>query len=233
MKRLIFTENYCIQMMKNWLFLFVLCVFFSCSPGRYIQPLKKKQQAVNLSLGGPLIKYGNATIPVPFLVANYGYGVDSNLTTFGSVNITSALFGNLQLELGATLQLLSPKRYTIGLSVTPTANIIYRNKQSFKFYPEIAVNAFYPYGKRKNYFYAGIDNWFEPAQKRAYDEPQTHHWFFSPQIGHNFSGQKWDVQLEVKIMAPNISNKGFVVEYQTPFQSHGALGVFLAYTRKF
>lgn len=220
-------------MIKNFGVILLLCVFFSCSPTRYIRPLEKKQMAANLSLGGPLIKYGNATIPVPFLVANYGYGIQSNLTGFASVNVTSALFGNLQMELGATKELLSPELHWVGFSVTPVANIIYRNKDAFKFYPQVAFNIFYPYGKRKNYFYAGIDNWIELSSKRAYDETQKHRWFIAPQLGHNFSLNKWDIQLEAKVMAPNISNESLVVDYQTPFGSHGALGVFLGFTRKF
>ena len=86
--------------------LLLISLLFSCAPARYVKPLEKKQHAATLSLGGPLIKYGTATIPIPFITANYGYGIDSTTTGFVSVNVTSALYGNFQLEVGATKQIL-------------------------------------------------------------------------------------------------------------------------------
>ncbi len=210
-----------------------MCFLFSCAPTRFVKPLEKKQHAANLSLGGPLFKYGTPTIPVPFLTAMYGYGIDSTLTGFATINVTSALYGNLQLELGATKQLLKQHKYFPALSVTPVANIIYRNKDAHKFYPQIDINAFWEYGKRKNFFYIGLDNWFELAQKKAYDIKQPNHWMFSPLIGHDFTGKKWNFKIEAKIIAPNLSNEKLTVEYQTPFKNHGALGIYLGYTYKF
>lgn len=213
--------------------LFCLSIVFSCSPTKYIKPLDKNQHAATVSFGGPLIKYGAGTIPIPFLAANYGYGIDSSLTGFASFNITSALYGNFQIELGATKQLLKQNKYIPALSFTPVANIIYRNKEAYKLYPQIAINAFWEYGKRKNIVYIGIDNWFELAQKRAYEVKQPNHWIFMPTIGHSFTGKKWNFNIEAKIIAPNLSNEKLVVDYETPFKNQGAFGVYLGYTRKF
>ncbi|MES2285106.1 MAG: hypothetical protein V4547_05405 [Bacteroidota bacterium] len=212
---------------------FGLSTLFSCSPTKYIKPLDKNQHAATISFGGPLIKYGAGTIPIPFLAANYGYGIDSTLTGFASFNITSALFGNFQIELGATKQVLKQNRYIPAVSLTPVANIIYRNKDAFKLYPQLAINAFWEYGKQKNMVYLGLDNWFELAQKRAYGVKQPNHFIFMPTIGHCFAGKKWSFNLEAKIIAPNLSNEKLVVDYETPFKNHGAFGVYLGYTRKF
>ena len=220
-------------MNKIIIIIIAVCFTYSCSPTRYVKPLAKKEQAVNLSLGGPLIKYGAATIPIPFLTVNYGYGIDSTLTGFASLNITSALYGNFQMELGATKQVLKQKRYFPALSFTPVANIIYKNKDAHKFYPQLAINAFWEYGKRKNLVYAGIDNWFELASKKAYDINQPNHWIFMPTVGHSFAGKKWNFNIEAKVIAPNLSNQKVVADYQTPFGNHGAFGVYFGYTRKF
>ncbi len=205
----------------------------SCSPIKFIKPLEKNQNAAGVSLGGALIKYGTATIPIPFLTADYGYGIDSTLTGFGSFNITSALFGNFQLELGAAKQLLKQNNYFPAVSITPSVNIIYRNTDAYKFYPQLAFNAFWEYGKHKNFVYISADNWFELAQKRAHELKQPNHWIFMPTIGHSFTGKKWNFNIEAKIIAPNLSNQNLVVEYQTPLKKRGALGIFLGYTRKF
>lgn len=217
---------------RSFAFLFLLC-YAACAPTRYVKPLAKKQSAVNVSLGGPLIAYGNTTIPIPFLTANYGYGIDSTLTAFTSLNITSALYGNFQLELGATKQFLKQHMYFPALSGTLVFNGIYRNADAAKLYPQLDLNAFWEYGKRKNYFYIGLSNWFELSQKRTLGETQPNHWIWMPLLGHSFNGKKWNVNLEVKAIAPNLSNKNIVVDYKTPFGSHGALGIYIGYTRKF
>jgi hypothetical protein len=211
---------------------FTLCIY-SCSPVRYVKPLEKKQHAATVALGGPLISYGAATIPIPFITANYGYGIDSSLTGFASANITSALYGNAQVELGITKQLIKQKLYIPGVSVTPVANIIYRNKDAHKLYPQLAVNAFWEYGKRKNFIYLSCDNWFGLSKKRAFNVEQTNHWIVMPSLGHSLVGKKWNFSIEAKMIAPNLSNQKLVVDYKTPFHEHGAFGVYLGYTYKF
>lgn len=212
---------------------FLLILFAACAPNRFVKPLAKKQHAANLSFGGPLIKFGTATIPIPFLTANYGYGIDSTLTGFASFNITSALYGNFQLELGATKQFIKQRKYIPALSTTLQLNGIYRNANAAKLYPELDINAFWEYGKRKNFFYIGASNWFELSNKRTLGETQPNHWIFMPLVGHSFTGKKWNVTLEAKVIAPNLSNENITVDYQTPFKGHGAFGVYLGYTRKF
>ncbi len=209
------------------------CMLSSCAPMRFVKPLEKNQQAANLSFGGELIKYNSSTIPVPFLTANYGYGIDSALTGFASVNITSALFGNFQMNFGATKQLLKQNIYFPAVSITPSFDFIYRNKNAAKFYPQLAINAFWEYGKKNNLVYLGIDNWFELASKKAYGKTQENHWFFMPAIGHSFCGKKGSFTTEMRAIAPNLSNEKLVVEYRTPFGTNGAFGVYIGYTRKF
>ncbi|MCX6274771.1 MAG: hypothetical protein NTV09_06155 [Bacteroidetes bacterium] len=220
-------------MSLRWLLIICSCILGSCAPMRFVKPLEKKQQAANISLGGELIKYNSLTIPVPFLTANYGYGIDSSLTGFASLNITSALFGNFHLGLGATKQLLKQNGYCPAFSVAPAFDFIYRNKNAVKFYPQLAVNAFWEYGKKNNLVYLGIDNWFELASKRAYGQKQENHWIFMPALGHSFCGKKGSFNTEVRVIAPNLSNEKLVVEYQTPLKTHGAFGVYIGYTRKF
>lgn len=220
-------------MKAKLIFIFIAFAGISCSPTRFVKPLMKKQSAANLSLGGPLIKYGTSTIPVPFITATYGYGIDSSLTGFAAFNVTSALFGNFQLELGTTKQLIKQNKYIPSVSFTPVVNVIFRDTKAYKFYPQMDVNAFWEYGKRKNYFYVGLCNWFELSEKRTLGETQPTHWIFTPMLGHSFAGKKWNVNMEVKLIAPNLSNQNIVVEYQTPVKNHGAFGVYLGYTRKF
>ena len=213
--------------------LFILMMLTSCSPASFVKPLAKKQHAANLALGGPLIKYNKTTIPIPFLTASYGYGIDSSLTAFAALNVTSALFGTLQLEPGITKQIIKQNRYRPAISVSPVLTVLYHDQHAFKLYPQLDVHAYWEYGKKKHYFYLGMNNWFEPARTRTLGERQRRHWILSPQAGHSFSGKRWNINLEVKLIAPHVSSDKLVVEYQTPVRNRGAFGVYVGYTRKF
>jgi hypothetical protein len=220
-------------MRKTLFIFFIAAALSSCAPMRFVKPLAKKEQACSVTFGGELIRYGSSTIPVPFLTANYGYGIDSTLTGFASVNITSALFGNVHVDVGATKQISHQEKFLPAVSITPDLGFIYRNSNAMKLYPQLAINAFWEYGKKNNIVYAGIDNWFELAGKRAYGVKQKNHWFMMPALGHGFCGRKGMFTTEVRVIAPNISNEKLVVEYQTPFGTHGAFGVYIGYQRKF
>lgn len=220
-------------MAKRLLVPCIVLFLCSCAPTRFVKPLGKGQQAVDLSLGGPLFSFGGAVIPMPFLTATYGYGIDSTLTGFGSVNLTSAFYGNAQVELGVSKRILKQNGYIPGVSVTPVANIIYRNKDAKKFYPQLDVNAYWDYNRGRNFFYAGLNNWFELSGRRAHNEDQPHRWLLTPQVGNTFSRRHHNFTIELKVPAVNVYNPGGVVEYKTPFGKQGAFGIYFGYTRKF
>lgn len=214
-------------------FLVISIFFMSCAPARFVKPLDNKQQAVNLSVGGPLIDYSDVPIPMPFLTATYGYGFDSTLTGFGSLNITSLLYGNIQVEMGLTKQLLKQKGLVPGLSFNPVANIIYRNKDAFTVYPQLDVNAFWDFNQNRNFVYMGLSNWFELSGKKAHNQEQEKHWLISPMIGQTFVRKKWNYNIELKFITPGIQNNNSPVEYKSPFGNNGAVGIYFGCTRKF
>lgn len=214
---------------------FLLTTFYltSCAPSRFVKPLAKGEQAINIATGGPVVTYSDIPIPVPLVSATYGYGIDSSLTLFGGLNITSAFYGNAQVEAGVVKRIVQQQHSWPGVSVTPVANFIYRNKDASKFYPQLDVNAYWDYNKGRNFFYAGLSNWFELSSTKAHDQKQDHHWLLSPMIGEYFVRNKWSINVEAKIVAANLSSEKTVAEYKTPFGHQGALGIYVGYTRKF
>ena len=214
--------------------IFLLLLYcIACAPSRFVKPLAKKQQAVNLSVGGPIISSDDLTVPAPVLTATYGYGIDSSLTGFGAINLTSALYGNVQVELGITKNLFKQRGSVPGISISPVANIIYRPKAGTKVYPQVDINAYWDFNHRRNFFYAGISNWFEFSSNKASSVKQENHWLLSPMIGQTFVRKKWDFTIEAKIIAPNLKNNYSTVEYKTPLGTNGAFGIYFGYTRKF
>jgi hypothetical protein len=214
--------------------LVLLILSMACSPTRFVKTLDKNEHAANISLGGPLIGFSDATIPIPFLTGTYGYGIDSATTGFASLNMTSALFQNFQTEIGFTRRLLKPLRWRPGISVAPAFQFIYHDKNAKKLYPTLDLNAYWVYNKRNNYCYLGTSNWFELSGKKAHDQKQTEHWTFVPMLGHVHTMKfKWELLTEVKLIAPGRSNQNIVVDYKTPLGKKGAFGVYVGITRKF
>ncbi len=207
--------------------------FFSCAPQRFVKPLEKQQQAVNASLGGVLFDYNGTTIPMPFLTLAYGYGLNETTTGFGAVNVTSALYGNFQFELGLTKQIVQQREFQPAICLTPVANIIYRNSDARKLYPQLAVSTYWEYGKHSDLIYLSLDSWFELSGKKANNEQQENHVLFMPSLGHSFQRKNHCFTSEFRIVAPNLSNEGLVIDYKTPLRTHGACALFFGYTLKF
>ena len=219
------------EMKKNIYFILLLFTGFSCAPSRFVKPLEQGEKAVNISLGGPLIAFSGMTIPIPLTTITGAYGFKQNTTLFASWHTTAALFETGQAEVGVVQQLIKQNNFIPAITTTPVANVLF-NKNHFNFYPQLDVNAYWHYLQKKNFFYIGVNNWFELRQTRTHNEPQTNHWFVSPQIGHTFVRNKWNYTLELKYVAINKSHENIVVEYKSP-SSNGAIGVYIGISRKF
>lgn len=210
----------------------------SCAPSRLVKPLEKGEEQVNASLGGPLINFAGTTIPIPFTSVTYANGVAEKTTAFASLHTTSLMFGVFQTDIGVVRELYSPdsiSRITPGISIAPAANIaIDRWKSNFRFWPQFDLNAYWLLGKhRQHYFYTGLSNWLEFKQRKAHGEIQRTQWVFNPQIGIVLSKVKWNHQIEMKYLAPEIRNDNVVVDYAKPFGNRGAVGIYYSISRKF
>ncbi|MFK8045808.1 MAG: hypothetical protein AB8B72_09945 [Crocinitomicaceae bacterium] len=217
----------------KYLFLSVLTsvILLSCGPSKFVEPIAHKQISIGGHFGGPTLDYG-APIPLPITALELGYGLDTNVTIFGGLHTTAILFGNLQMDFGATFKVYEQKKYVPNLSVTPGFNFIYSfSGATGKFWPTIDANAFWNYGSRKSYFYAGVNNYFELSSTMANNQPQSKHWLFNPQIGHVLKGKNGHGQLttEIKWLGPNLNNDYAFIPYSTPHGSQGAIGIYLGY----
>lgn len=185
-------------------------------------------------MGGPMIEFAGAPIPLPLTSIEVGYGLDSNLTVHGGWHTTAAFFGNAQIDAGITYQFLEQKKYIPNVSVAPSFNFIYSfEDKSARLWPILDLNAFWNYGKRRNYFYVGFNNYFELKQTMANDQDQRQHWIFSPQIGHIIKGKKspWQLSLELKFLAPYMDNSKSFVPFKSVLGKWGSTGFYIGFRR--
>ena len=218
--------------MKKLIFLIIPFVALSCAQSRFVEPLDKGQWSAGGNFGGPLIEYAPAVIPIPLLGAEVGYGIDTNLTVHGGVNITSMFFGNFHLDAGVTYKILDQKKYIPNVSVSPSFNFVYDVYDKVgKFWPVLDVNAYWNYGERRNYFYAGFNNYFELSGTMDNDQPQAHHWLFSPQIGNIIKGknQRFQFTTEVKFLGVNLDSEYSFIPWSGVTGNMGATGIYLGF----
>jgi hypothetical protein len=214
---------------------FGLFLVASCAPARFVEPLDKGEWSVGANLGGPVLDFGGAPIPVPLSAVEVGYGLDSSLTVHGALHATSMLFGNGQLDLGVTYKFVNQNKWIPNVSVSPGVNVIYSpSAKTGKLWPMLDLNAYWNYGKRTNYIYLGVNNYFELSRTMANNQPQNHNWLFSPQLGHILKGKKdkWEMITEFKYIGPNISSEYSFIPYQG-IVNQGAIGFYLGVRRKF
>ncbi len=209
-----------------------LLYFSACAPSRFVEPLKKKQLAVGANLGGPVIDFTKKPIPVPLSAIAIGYGLDTNLTIHGGVHTTALMFGNLQVDAGVTYKFLNQNGFVPNLSASPSLNYIQSFSEGvFKLWPQLDLNAYWNYGKKNNYFYAGFNNMFELSKTMALNQPQKQRWLFNPQIGHVLKGKNQHFQFvtEFKFLVLNQENTYSFVPWKSVFGKYGATGFYLGF----
>ena len=220
--------------MRTYILLFIVFAVASCAPSRFVEPLDKGEWAVGGSFGGPVIDFAGAPIPVPITSIEVGYGLDSTKTIHGGLHTTAMLFGNFQIDAGMTYQFLHQKKWIPNVSASAGFNTIYDfDDKSGKFWPTLDANAFWNYGKRRNYFYTGFNNYFDFTSTLSTGEPQTNHILFSPQIGHVLKGKNrsWELTTELKFLAPYMRNDYAFVPYKSITGNFGAAGFYIGFRK--
>ena len=70
------------------------------------------------------------------------------------------------------------------------------------------------------------------TSKKAHGEVQKNHALINPHIGMRYNKNKWAYTFECKFLQMNKKNKPNVPDY-VGINQHGALGMYLNFTRKF
>ena len=210
-------------------------LIYSCAPTRVVKPLKKGEKTVSFHAGGPMIRYSNLNIPVPFTSIMGAWGFTNDLTFFNAIHTTSLLYKTVHTEFGTLINLYDPKCYSYRpwVTLSHVANIVFDTRKfNVKYWPQLDLNAYWHYKQKDSYFYLGVSNWFEFSSHKAHEEKQNEQLYISPYAGHTFVRKKMEYTLEYKLLAPHVSNQLSVVEKKS-FGSKGVNAFYINITRKF
>jgi len=215
------------------IFLSLIALLDACAPTRAVMPLCYKENRVTASIGGPIIHYGKAITPVPYTTITYSRGLSDTTTVFASIHPTSALYGNLQMEVGFNRYIINNDSAKYAVTIAPSLNYLKRDSIN-RLYPQIDVNFIKRNPLNENYYYAGLCNWFEPSTKKINGEKQTNLWFPSPQVGYVWNKKNgFMFQAEFKYLVPFRRNDTGPVDYLKPIIPYGGMGIYFGASYKF
>ena len=221
----------------------------SCGPARFVEPLKKRQNAIAIDIGGPIVTVPDvATSPMPFSSITYGRGISNKLTVHGSWYTTPAVFGVAQIGGGATYGVWKSKNTKHGASAMLGFNSaldVFEN--NFKFWPQLDAHYYFKYNHKgmkqedlltgdrsvANLLYFGIGTWYELERTKAHGERQETVVIPMLNIGHDLNWKRWTFKTELKLIAPFSSNEDIVLDYFSLAGKNGATGFYLGLIRKF
>lgn len=205
-------------------------LLLSCTPSRLVKPLKKGEGALSGSVGGQLIKFGGAVIPIPYTSLNYAKGLNDRASIFGGIHTTALLFSNLQLDAGVCADIFKKEKFAFSVSPAIQTAMSYKDYKSFRLWPSLDWNARYEF--QKGFIYTGMHNWFEFSKTRSFDSEQKKFILPGYHIGYTITKTKWQHQFEVKYILPLTPVYPGVVDY-IGIQNKGAFGIYYSVCRKF
>ena len=204
----------------------------SCNVTRVVKPLEKGEQRVSANFGGAGIKYSGAPIPLTLTSINYQKGLDTNVTFTGSFHTTSAMFGVLQTDLGLGIQAYESTAEKFGVTISPMLNILYDiHENNLRLYPQLDATCWWQYGEKPHLFYGSVGTWVELQKAKAHLQIQDNELLPFVTVGHQFIGEKWDVQLELKYIGFQHDNRNVVVDFIGP-SHYGSAGLFVGVGRR-
>jgi hypothetical protein len=179
-------------------------------------------------VGGPITEVGEPYIPIPMISLGYNLGIIDTLLNFESgINITSALYGVLHLDLGVNYRPFNSNKWRPGLMVTPKIFIMTDfQPETFRIWPDLSITGFWEI-KKYWYIYTGLESFFEFSKTRSDGNKQEHHWIIAPYLGFNLGKEKWQFQIEYQIYTINLNNELSRSMENLGYGDYGVHGIFL------
>ncbi|KAB2924278.1 MAG: hypothetical protein F9K22_06750 [Bacteroidetes bacterium] len=193
-----------------------------CSATQPVAPVRGGETVLLSSLGGPVIPLDGLAIPAPYVTLGAVHGVTEDVSVYGNVHVTAALFKNAGLDAGVVTDIVTGEGAVPSVSVNGRGYFFWdvgRGGKEPRFFPAVTLAARSATGERSAFF-LGADNLF-----------QLHRFYYiiSPFAGFRFPlSASVTAQTEVKWLGANKETRHGIFEGATSVGGHGGLGLFLS-----
>jgi hypothetical protein len=210
-------------MLKKLFLLAPLVFLIYCGSVATVRPLDVNQRAFSLSLGGPVAEVPFiATLPIPYSVLRYRWGILDRLEGHIGLHLTTMLYGAAGVDAGLSYGILEQKGaipyLCAGINPTMWINPFY---EAAGFRPEAELTASWNLSDMV-LIYTGAQAFFQ------LEEPYVP---FAPMLGTEVViGNTVGLTLEAKWYAPLENSRYRVVTYPLSPGEQGALGMVLGIT---
>jgi hypothetical protein len=198
--------------------LLLLPLLTGCATAHHARPLGKGNQAIHLSVGGPIAGIGDPSLFAPFLTATYKVGVTDRADVFVGWHILETFVnnGNLYFDVGASYYLLDQKGPLPGISGAFTISPLITRDAGWASF-DLAVTASWAIGRRERHLiYVGMHNFLLPVRAQFVETAQ---YVWAPYLGGQLRlGKKRQVGLGLEIQwhRPYHDTSDAVVAYVAP-----------------
>lgn len=204
----------------------IVALSLACAPTRALAPLEAHQVAVTAAIGGPMVEFAGAPLPLPISSLGVVYGIDGRTNLHATVYPTNlALFGLFGADVGASREVLAPDgprpRVMADLTLYVFAGDIAAGDPAggVGVFPDVSAIASWPLALGRTVPYVGLDNFVEVAPGLRYVPSLV--------VGDELRvGRRVGLQLEGKLIAPWVDTNRWVPHWYG-ISRHGAFSVQL------
>ena len=195
-----------------------------CSTAHTARPLGKGNQAIHLSIGGPVAGVGSPSTYVPLTTLTYKVGLTDRADFFVGWHVLETFVnnGNLYFDLGASYYLLEQKGARPGLSAALTFSPLLNGRSGWASL-DLQATASWAIGARERHLlYVGFHNYLTPVRNGTVPTPV---YTLSPYVGGQLrlgKKRRLGLGIEIKWHRPYANTKNSVVGYVGP-GNQGAL----------
>lgn len=132
-----------------------------CAPTRVVAPLERGQWEVGLSVTEAVVQVA----PLPLVSLHGARGITDRVTAHAGVGLSSLAYGDVHLDPGLTVGVVTPDGTRPGLSVAGVVNMLWdwRGKPH-QVFPELTASAYWSWGaSHRQVAHVGITSWFDVA----------------------------------------------------------------------
>ncbi len=233
--------------MNKLIYLVITIFIFSCAPSRHVIPLNRKERAISVSIGGPVLINETATFPEPLVSITYAYGKTKTATRFIGVHATAANKGAYIIEYGFLKEWWFNSRRNIGFTTNMVANVgVDKSDWDVSIYPQLDANLYWHYhgdphyycdckndGRFMKFIYVGIGSYVRAYSKEEFKQPFNNDVIISPHFGYNIGGKQWKLNAEIKWIQPWVKNENPDYEIWNPMGDLGTFGGYLSFYKMF